>query len=560
MGLFSTLSLGNRALQASQLGLDVTGQNIANANVEGYSRKRLTQTAAYRYDGTYGQVGFGVNVENIARMRNEHIDTQIRGQLEEMGRFQAVDSTLETLEGIMKEPSDNGIQHYMEKFFDSWENLSNNPKDQAARTMLSTQAETLTSVFHNFDSELSKLRDGNNNQIAAEVNDVNKVLRELDKLNKEITSVELAGQNANDSRDRRDQILKDLSELIDYDIREDSSGAVTLTSGGNILISPTTVNQLEVFENSASKEGDRDFHQYKIRISSSKREMKVNGGKIKGLIDTRDTLIPKYQDKLDNLAVALTEKVNEQHNKGYNLNGYTSFDFFNPTATGAADIAVADTIKSNVDNIAAARGGSVESAAQNVIPATALNTSTGWVELTKDGVSDDASNIVKGSITVKVNQSGTDKVLEEGTDYAIDYRDGTIQWLNAGYDGNEKVVDFDYMSGNFPGPGNNENAIAMSELRDAVTMTADGNRVDNMSFSDYYGATIGELGIDRDEAASNSKTREVLIEEYRGRQDSVAGVSLDEEMANLIKYQHTYQASARIITTTRDMLDILMRM
>ncbi|ERP39375.1 flagellar hook-associated protein FlgK [Chitinivibrio alkaliphilus] len=557
MGGFSSLNIGNRALHASQMGLNVTGHNIANADVQGYSRKRLSLGADYRRDTAHGQMGFGVNVISIERVRDTHLDAQIRGQLMEKGNYEAVDSALHTVEGILKEPSDYGIQHYMEKYFDAWDNLANNPDDQAARAMLRTQADTLTSVFQNADKELRELQSGQNAQISAEVNETNKILREIDTLNKEIVSVELAGQNANDSRDRRDQLLKDLAERIDYDVRENESGAISITSGGNILLSPTTVNELEVYEKPGARQGDTTT--LSVRVKASRREMNITGGRIKGLMDTRDSYIPEYRDKIDTLAISLTETINEQHRQGYNLNGYTGFDFFNPAVTGASDFAVADTIQSNTDNIAAARGGSIDRAGTNEFSVGELSSGEGWVNLTRDGVTQDATNIVNGSVTVTVSLTGGDEVvLEEGVDYAVDYRSGRIQMLNSGYDGNDKTVDFDYMSGNFPGPGNNENAVRIGQLRDSLTM-GEGSRK-SMSFGDYYGSFIGELGIDRDEASSNLKTRTVLIQEYEERQDSIAGVSLDEEMSNLIRYQRTYQAAARIITTSRDMLDILLNL
>jgi flagellar hook-associated protein 1 FlgK len=557
MGISSSLNTGNRALHAAQLGLNVTGQNISNANVEGYSRKRLSQAADYRRDGAFGQIGMGVDVLSIERMRNAHIDAQIQKQLEYRGMNSAIDEALHTAEGVLKEPNDVGLQHYIESFFDSWENLANNPEDQAARTMLRTQSETLTSVFRNADDELRDLQNAQNEQIAQEVGDVNKILREIDDLNKEITSVELVGQNANDSRDRRDQLLKELSEKIDYDVREDRSGAISITSGGNILVSPSTVNELEVYEKSGDRQGD--LARYSIRIKGSRQDMNIRAGKIKGLMETRDDFIPKYRKNIDTLAVSLTEVINEQHRTGYNLNGYTGFDFFDPTVTGARDFSVSQTIVSDTDNIAAARGGAVDGAATNTFDAADLNTGSGWVDLTRDNGTEQVSNIVNGSVVVKAMTAGGDEiVLEEGTDYAVNYLNGTIRMINNGYDGNDKTVDFDYMSGNFPGPGNNENAIKIAELRDSMTMSSKAGEKNNMSFSDFYGATIGELGIDRNEAGSNLETRDRLVQEYQERQDSVAGVSLDEEMSNLIKYQNSYQAAARIITTVRQMLDVLM--
>ena len=115
-----------------------------------------------------------------------------------------------------------------------------------------------------------------------------------------------------------------------------------------------------------------------------------------------------------------------------------------------------------------------------------------------------------------------------------------------------------YATGGFPGPGDNSNVLAIAALRHGLTMTPNAIGSDTATFDQFYSSFIGELGLEKNEAQSNLETRTFLVNEYENHQDSIAGVSIDEEMANLIKYQHTYQAAARIITTANQMLDVLM--
>ena len=143
MSLLSVLNVGTRAIFASQLAMDVAGQNISNADVEGYSRKRLNLQPDYRFDSAYGQIGMGVDVINIERLRNEFMDEQIRRQNQQVGYYEELDYTLESIENIFTEPSDTGVIHFVDQFFDSWQNLSNNPSDISARTMVRTNAEIL---------------------------------------------------------------------------------------------------------------------------------------------------------------------------------------------------------------------------------------------------------------------------------------------------------------------------------------------------------------------------------------------------------------------------------
>jgi flagellar hook-associated protein 1 FlgK len=132
--------------------------------------------------------------------------------------------------------------------------------------------------------------------------------------------------------------------------------------------------------------------------------------------------------------------------------------------------------------------------------------------------------------------------------------------LHNGYDNTQMSIDFDYTVGNFPGPGNNENAVEIAALRDELTMSPDHAGNYTATFTDFYSGLIGQIGLDRNSATSNRDTREYLINQYEDSQEAIAGVSLDEEMSNLIKYQHTYQASAKIVSTAQQMLDVLMNL
>ena len=560
MSLFSVLGIGTRGLMASQLGMDITGQNIANADVEGYSRKRLNLAADYRYDGTYGQMGFGVEVINIERMRDEFIDQQIRGQNKEVGYYEEIDHTLEAVENILTEPSDTGIMHFIDQFFDSWENLANNPADIAARTMVRTNGEILTNAFHNISSELRDLRSTRNDQISNKVEEVNELVNEIFNLNKEVAAVEINDQHANDSRDRRDLLLKRLSKIIDIHVIENDLGQVTVTTAGNIIVSPVDVQELEVTSSVFTRPDGTNYADIGVRFSKSKRPYTPTGGEMKGLFDSRDIFIPEYESWLDTLAIGLVQEVNAQHVLGYNLMGYNGFYFFDTQVTGASNINLSATVLSDVKNIAAALGQATQPAITNNVASGALNFGTIY-QLTTDGMPstgsgdpDNAKNIVQGTVVVTIG--GT--ALIQGVDYSVNYITGTIQMLHNGYDNNAVTIDFDYNTGGFPGVGNNENAIEISKLRHALTMSPDPLGNPTTTFDQYYSTLIGRLGFARNEAASNLETREFLIEQYETHQDSIAGVSLDEEMAELIKFQHTYQAAARVITTANQMLDVLM--
>jgi flagellar hook-associated protein 1 FlgK len=674
----SILSVGTRALQTSQLGIDITGQNVSNADVDGYSRKRINQATMYCFDSTYGQMGLGARVVNIERMRNVFLDEQIRKQNSEVGYFAQVNSTFNRMEAILCEPSDLGIMHYMDEFFDSWENLANNPKDISARTMVRTNAQMMIDNFHKAAAELANLREQKNEEIPVHVARINQISYEIMNLNKEVATVEIGDQNANDSRDRREVLLKELSQLIDITVVENTMGQVTVTTGGNVLVAPSYVQNLEVITVSREMDDGTIIRDMGIRFSDTRLDFIPAGGQLRGLIDSRDVYIPEYQAKLDELAAAVIKAVNDLHVQGYNLMGHSGFNFFDasvfekkdertgkstvpptylPKYNTAATIRLAPEILQDVQNIAAAseqqsisrgmpltvkpaissRTTQINIDVADVIAGTRMRfytdgpildtykvtvTDDGGVELVRgtdyevyeatgeivlmnpsyagqrlsinykvenqvgkdpaykygmepvqlvreDDQNTPARNIIANSVTVRVvtkngnllSPSDPQRlVLKEGVDYMIDYTFGTFQMLHNGYDGEEFSIDFQYYLGGFKGPDDNTNAIALSRLRTSLTMTPDGIGNPTATFTEYFSSVEGRLGLNTLQSDSNLQTRIFLTEQYETQQESISGVSLDEEMANLIRYQHTYTAAARLITTVDQMLEVLLNM
>jgi len=585
------------------MGMDITGQNITNADVEGYSRKRLNLTTLYAKNSAFGQVGIGADIVNIERMRSAFLDQQIRRQNTEIGYFSEITATFNRVETILCEPSDIGIMQYVDQFFNSWHNLANNPSDIAARTMVRTEAQTMVEHFNRTAKELADLRQQKNDEIPMRVNRINQISIQILNLNHEIASVELGNQNANDSRDKRDLLLSELSKLIDISVTENNLGQITVTTAGNVLVAPHYVQQLEVFTKekfSTVTMDDGTLRQIEIakdiaiRFSDSKAEYNPPGGHLRGLIDSRDIYIPEYQKRLDELAIGFVNSINEAHRQGYSLDGFSGFDFFAfegapngpqvagsggtyfigtnqkdpnaPYLIGAASIKLSAAITSSVRNIAAATGDQVLKADKFTIDQGEYKFGDHPVQIYRDENNEiQARNIVSNTVTIRttvVNPPNPDTTytLQEGVDYRIDYTMGTFQMLHNGFDGNKFEIEFSYNVGGFKGPGDNSNALRISELRNALSMSPNGIGEPTATFAEYYSSVIGRLGLNTNQARSNLETRVFLAEQYMQQQDMISGVSLDEEMANLIRFQHTYTAAARLITTVDKMIETLLNM
>lgn len=568
MGLNAALGIGVRGMMAAQMGMDITSQNISNVNTEGYSRKMLTLTSDTRYDELYGQMGFGAEVSNIRRMRDEFVDTQIQAQTYAKGYYSEVDNALERIENIFTEPQETGLSTYMEQFWNSWADLSSNPTDFGSRSAMQANAQVLIDAMHNVQTELRALQSSRNDLIQQKTGELNELLKEVYNLNNEIRQVEIGKNQANDSRDQRDQLLKEISKLVQIDSFEDETGAVTITSSGYMLVSPVNFSQLEIFTTSFQNADGTTRLDYGMRMANSKKEFVPQNGELKGVFTARDETVVYYMDKMDEFAAGLVTHVNELHASGYDLNGFTGANFFDPSRITAADISLSAAVRQDVRNIAAAIGGT-DVADTTVISAGDIGSAATYdygVAIPLDGVTSAVQNddIVQGTVTVTHNGN----VLTEGAgnDYVIDYINGTITFLSTSAaniqdpNTNDITIEYRYNVSGSKGPGDGSNALAISQLRYQVTMNQNYMGEYTSTYNDFYEGMMGTLGIERNETIANVESRDYLIRYLEKQQDAVAGVSLDEEMANLVKFEHAFSASARVITVVDEMIETILQM
>jgi flagellar hook-associated protein 1 FlgK len=558
MSILSVLNTGSSALAAAQLELDVTGQNISNANVAGYSREQVDLSPASQDSATFGQVGTGVDTTGIERLTDTFVAGQIRDQTQQQGSLQEQSTALSSIESIFNEPSDNGLQSSLNTFFSDWQSVADNPGNSGARTALVTDATSLTDQFHSMSGALSDLDNQQNDQITQTVTQVNGLLQQIANLNTSIGSVQQDSTNtANSSLDQRDTLLTQLSGLINITVTDNSNGQVSVSSNGVQLVSPQGCQQLQTVSSGAGGSGSSPSAKVSIQIAGTQQAYSPGGGQLQGIIDTRDSIIPGYEAQLDTLANGLVSGVNALHEQGYTLNGTTGIPFFSASTTGASDIAVSTAVTDDPNNVAAAGGGASLAAVANTIAAGAHSFGSAPVQLYRDpGATPPvpATTIATGSVSV---MAGTTP-LKEGVDYEINYANGTIQMLSPAYDASPLTVNFDYQAGGSKGPGDNTTAMAIANLSNTASMAPNSEGQPTQTFTDYYGATIAKVGSDSSSASAELDARKSLITQYQTQQSSVSGVSLDEEMSNLILYQHTYQAATQVISITSKMLDALM--
>ena len=564
MGLLDALGIGMRGLNAAQTAIDVTGQNISNANTEGYSRKRVSFVADVVGNDVFGQKGLGVEVAAIDRIRNTFLDRQTWEQMGDLGYNTEVDTAYTRLENILKEPTENGLAAQMNKFWASWQDLANNPGDLSARESVKAGAQVMIDTYRNVFKQIEDYGLSMNNPLDQKAKTVNDITSQIYILNEKIAGVEVRdGERANDTRDQRDQLVRKLSQLVDVQTIEDSNGRCIITSGGNLLVGPSEALKLETYGVDKTLSDGTKTSELRLRFTGSYRKFEPRSGELKGIMDARGQVLGKYMEDLNALAGSIVKEVNAAHVTGYNLNKASGTFFFDPDKLKAGNIALSDSVLADASNIAAAEGGKITDVAILVPSPTIPPVGSPILDL--KNINTAYRDLTLGSVTIKLKAVapalvGTELAEGAGKDYVVDYEKGTITFVNyARYAAGAALdVKISYNTTGFSGNGNGQNALKIAGLRLKQSMSVNVEGSFTQSISGFYSATIGKLGIEKNQNASRKETKEFLISQMDSEQASISGVSLDEEMTNMIKYESSYKASARFIQTISTMMDVLM--
>ena len=361
-GLFHTLNIGEQALYTTRQGVDTASHNIANANVEGYSRQRINVRSRDPQWTRGVVIGAGAYIKDITRSHNQFVEKQInRAQQvsgEANGRFEA----LKTLETIFSPELSAGVSDEITNFFNSMQELSLSPDDIAIRTAVRENAKNVVGAFKRVDSEIRQRRLDLNDIVVQECAEINSRLQGVSKLNLQIQEIEVTpGAFANDLRDQRDLLMRELTDKVRINYYEDEYGNFCVRGPEDIiLVDRGYVGEFNVKANSKN-DGFADLlitdadggHQRNVT-------RKLDGGRLKGLIDVRDNICSDLVNKNNEMASKFVGRINDIHNRGFGINGFeesTGRDFFKPIesfATAARDLDISDDITETTDAISLA--------------------------------------------------------------------------------------------------------------------------------------------------------------------------------------------------------------
>jgi flagellar hook-associated protein 1 len=563
------LHMGTRALQAHQLALEITGQNISNVNTEGYTRQRASLVQTQPINSAIGQIGTGVRVDGIERIRDAFVDLAIRKQASEVGSEAAQVDTYDRMESIFTSSNTSNLDSMIGEFFDSIYDVVNAPEETGLRHTTIVEAQALAQQIQFVNAELDQLRIDLNSAVKDGVTEINSLLQSIGTLNKDIVKIEAGSTGtANDMRDQRDLKLKELAEMTNITTHEMQTGEINVSINGNNVVFGSTVSTLAT----QLKPGD-ELPVHEVVVESSGSKIDFTGGLMHGYIESRDTNIVKYTDRLDDLSRGLIDTINRQHTQGMGLRGFDTY-----TSTNAVDDSSAA-----LDSAAA---GLAITPVDSTFNITVLDKSSGdCVETTVSisvDVSTDSLDDVAAAITTALNGQGISEVTatvtsdneltisSSDTDFTYfiqDTTDTASNFLSAigintffrGTDAsdigvNEFLAEHPefFAAASSTADGDNTNALALSELRNAKVMDSD-----TKTLAGFFQSTLVDLGADSRNAQVQSESAASFLTQLELKRESVSGVSLDEEAANLIIIQRAYEASARYISVVDSLLNTL---
>lgn len=500
---FGGLYISTSGIYANKRALDTISHNISNANNKSYVRQSTIHAEnRYSLNNIAGyQIGTGVSVQQIRQIRDEFLDLKIRNENATYGYYNTKSEILGEIETIFNEITSSGLQEVMDDFWNGWAELFKEPDSLTKRGLLHENAIAFTTTVNHISSQLDSLQFNLNKEMLSSAQEANQILEDIANLNKNIKLVEGYGENisANDYRDTLNAKLDRLSELIPITYYENQYGEVVVSLNGRDLVNADYFNPIDIRLN------DEGFGE--IYWQDTGGHIDLNGrGELGGYIDARDKVVTEYRERLNILVGEIASSINAIHEFGKTLDWQSD----NPTAPETTGIKFFEI--GNPEDIAATIKVNPDLADFNKIAASLT------------GAKGD------GEIAKQILALRDKKIFKEYDDYVKEFKDG--------YFYKDIVDEF----------GNKYDNI--NELLNAI----DG-KGGSMSIDEFYRDLILDLSLERQEAVQIAENQELLISQIDGKRQEISGVSLDEEMADMIKYQYSYIANSRVVNAIDEMIN-----
>lgn len=613
---FAGIEIGKRSLMAHSTQISTAGHNISNADTEGYSRQRVNVRAfdpLYRPDleraQVAGQIGQGTDVESITRVRDELLDSRIVGQTNVESYWATREKYYAMIESVYNEPEEISVRGNMDKFWQGWQELSVYPDSDAARQAVVTRGQTLTdSIRQQFRrlSEIGKQIDGD---IEATVRQVNDISSQIAAVNAEIVRSRAMGDNPNDLMDRRDLLVEKLANLINVTVDRKDPDEFMVHTDGQVIVQGSLARQIK----SVPQIDNNGYG--KLVWTDTGIDAQFHGGTLGALIELRDKDIRSEVQSLNTMALNFADLVNDVHRNAVGKNNVTGLDFFvqhdfventngnyDRNGDGVEDSSyVFRMTGKNVlrpqEQIGLEGTMTFNGASGNVnVSYYASDTVADVVNRINDSNAevkaylDRNSNLVLKA-TSSASMENPDFVIRhvedsgmfltgysgilaqsgEGGAYDFNRADAVTSLDGAQFAVSPVMSPADYMEVNpavtgdvrsvaaafantigDADPGDARAAVEIAAMRNTKVMIGTGR-----TFDDYFAESVTNVGLKGEQAQNQLASQNKIMDDLRSLRDSISGVNIDEELADIIKFQHGYNAAAKFVTVQDELLDTL---
>lgn len=545
------LNVGISGLNAAQIGLSVTGNNIANASTPGYTRQEAMQSPAKDQNFGFGFIGQGTKVNDIKRYYDSLLSEQVNKAQSNVGNANVQQAQLSSIDNLLGDGS-AGLTPAFADFFNSISAVSSNPSDSAARQGFVSTTNSLQSRFNGLAANLDQAKSDLNTQVSNTVDSINSYAKQIADLNVKIDAASTAsGYSPNALLDQRDLLVTNLSKEINTTVVRQNNTNNSITSAYNVFIGngqPLVLNEATFGLKAIASPSDSSKIDVAYTNTSGKTllmgEQNITGGQLGGLFAFRSKSLDSIQNQIGQIAIVLADNYNTQNKAGTDAKGVAGQDLFstsspivvantNNTGTAVVAAAITDTSKITASNYELKFDGSNYKIKRLD---DGVETTYGTMPQVIDGVS---FQIPTGMMSV-----GDSFLIEPTTAGALNFKslisDGSK--LAAG-------------NAPFTGVGDNRNALLMAKLNTKSTMNNGA-----ASYGVAYNQLVSSVGIKTNEMNLSAKAEEGFLRQATESQQSVSGVNLDEEAANLLRYQQAYQASGKLIKIVSDLFNSLLNL
>lgn len=600
---FFGLNIGTTGLYAAKAGLNTTAHNVANIETEGYSRQIIKQSAStpISTNNRYGMLGSGVSVNEIIQMRSQYYDEKYRSNNALYGRYESRSYFMNEVQSYLNEINLKGFTTTFDNMYNSLQELSKQPENLTVRTQVTNYAMSMCEYFNSLSTSLNQVQTECNYEVKNQVSRINSLSTQIATLTKQINTVEIGGENANDLRDQRETLVDELSQIINVTVSEREVGNCGMTEyivrlDGQILVDNYESRKLEVIprtEKMSQCDVDGLYDVYWDNGEKLNAESATLSGTLKALFEVRDgnnkENLQGYAEEVDEGATEITiTDTNINNLKDLNIpaegkitigNGeyaYTSF-----TVTANADgtysytfqlkeearrqypegtkVAIGTTMDykgipyyhaqlNEFLRVFAQEFNEVHASGTNLNGDTGVNFFSAVNPMTAEQYNLNSFG-AKGAENVTMSDFDSDPLKTEAPYYMLTAANFTV---NETIQTNPQTIAA--ASSITDGVANADIVNKLVALKSDVSMFKQGDP------AAFLQTLVGEIGVDTKASLNFAESQENIVQSVTSQRLSVAGVDIDEEAMSLAKYQEAYNLAAKVISVMNETYDTLMSM